>query len=368
MAKGKPDRKLAGGRLRKLAIALVVIVVLAIATVFLFQRAIGNALFDRAIEQRLTGNAIDLPDGLHLALCGTGSPLPNPDRAGPCAAVVAGEQTYIVDIGEGGARNLNLMGFDLGAIDAVLLTHFHSDHVDGLGPLALLHWTQGTRDEPLAVYGPTGVEELVEGFNGFYAQDHAYRIAHHGTDIVPENGGGARAIPFAVPTEPTVLFVRDGLTVSVFPVDHDPVASALGYRFDYKGRSIVISGDTAQSAMLERASIGADLLLHEALQPRMVGAMTTALDNADQPHTAQITRDILDYHASPEEAAESAQRAGVKMLVLTHLVPPIPSRFFYPAFLGDAGNRFDGEIIVGEDGMVFSLLPGETSVHEDDRL
>ena len=124
----------------------------------------------------------------------------------------------------------------------------------------------------------------------------------------------------------------------------------------------MISGDTAKSATLERTSRKADLLLHEALQPKLVGKMTKALDAKGIKNTAQITRDILDYHASPEEAAESATKAGVKQLVLTHIVPPVPSRFFNPAFLGDAPRRFKGEIIVGEDGMFFSLPAGSKEI------
>jgi ribonuclease Z len=96
--------------------------------------------------------------------------------------------------------------------------------------------------------------------------------------------------------------------------------------------------------------------------------MTKALDVKGIKNTAQITRDILEYHASPEEAAESAKAAGVKQLVLSHIVPPLPSAFFYPAFLRDAAKRFSGPIIVGEDGMFFSLPADSKDIGQRDLL
>ena len=342
---------------KKIGWSVLALLVLGAGLVLAFQRPAGEWLFGRAIEARVGGNALALEDGLHLLLCGTGSPLPNPDRAGPCQVVVAGDQAYVVDIGEGGARNLQLMGFDIASVDGVLLTHFHSDHIDGLGPLALNYWTQGTATAPMPVHGPQGIEAVIEGFNAFYATDMTYRVAHHGEAIVPSSGGGAAAVPFAIGDAPVVVLERGGLTITAFRVDHDPVRPAVGYRFDYRGRSVVISGDAARSPMLERAARGADILVHDALQPKLVGKMTEALDRRGNANTAQITRDILDYHASPEDAAKSARAAGVKQLVLSHLVPPLPARFIYPAFLGDAPALFDGEITVGEDGMVFSLEP-----------
>ncbi|WP_128892306.1 MBL fold metallo-hydrolase [Erythrobacter sp. HKB08] len=353
---------------RKLVFAAIGLLMVALVAGLMFQRPLGESMFERAVTQRLTQGGLELEDGLHLGLCGTGSPLPNPDRAGPCNIVIAGEQAFIVDIGEGGARNLNLMGIDIAGLDGLLLTHFHSDHIDGMGPLALLYWTQANADAPLPLYGPQGVDELAEGFNAFYALDKTYRIAHHGEAIVPPAGFGVKAMPFEIGAEPVIMLERGGLTITAFPVDHDPVRPSVGYRFDYKGRSIVISGDTSRSPMLERAAKGADILVHDALQSKLVAHMTGALEDAGNGNTAQITRDILDYHATPEDAAASAQAAGVRHLVLSHLVPPIPSSFIYPAFLGDAESVFDGEITVGEDGMLFSLPPGSEEIRTDKLL
>ena len=353
---------------RSILLGLVCVVLVALGAVFAFQRPIGQYVFERVGMERIAGNRLELEDGLHLILCGTGSPLPNPDRAGPCNAIVAGDQAFVIDVGEGGARNLNLMGFDLSSVDGLFITHYHSDHIDGVGPLALLRWTQGTARTPLPVYGPQGLERVVNGFNEVYGLDKGYRVAHHGEEIVPESGGGLTAQMFEMGSEPQVVFDNDGLTVTAFRVTHDPIDPALGYRFDYKGRSVVISGDTSRSGELERVAKDADILVHDALQPKLVAALTAGLEKAGNDNVATITRDILDYHASPEDAAMSASAAGVDTLVLSHLVPPIPSSFFYPAFLGDAHDHFDGEIVVGEDGMTFSLAPDGDGVERDKRL
>ena len=351
----------------RILLALAGIVVVLLVLVRWQQATIGSALFERAVGERVgRDSTAGLPDGLHVALCGTGSPLPNPVRAGPCTVVIAGKQVFVVDIGEGGGRNINLMGLPLGRISGVFLTHFHSDHIDGMGPLMLTRWTAGTNTSPLPVYGPTGVDRVVAGFNAAYAIDNAYRTGHHGPAIAPPTGAGGVAMPFALPEpgrgDTVVVLEKDGLKVTAIRVDHGPVKPAVGYRFDYKGRSVVISGDTAKSAALTVAAKGANLLVHEALQPKLVKMMTASLAAKGMKNLAQITRDILNYHTTPEQAAEVAQAAGAKQLVLSHIVPSIPSKFFNPAFLGDAASRYPGPIVVGEDGMMFSLPAGKTDI------
>jgi len=351
----------------KILLALAGIILILFVAVHWQQATIGAALFERAVGERVgRDSTAGIPDGLHAALCGTGSPLPNPVRAGPCTVVIAGKQVFVVDIGEGGGRNINLMGLPLGRLSGVFLTHFHSDHIDGMGPLMLTRWTAGTNTAPLPVYGPTGVDRVVAGFNAAYAIDNTYRTGHHGPAIAPPTGAGGVATPFALPEpgqgDTVVVFEKDGLKVTAIRVDHGPVKPAVGYRFDYKGRSVVISGDTAKSASLTAAAKGADLLVHEALQTKLVKMMTASFAAKGMKNLAQITRDILNYHTTPEEAAEVAQAAGAKQLVLSHIVPSIPSKLFYPAFLGDAASRYAGPIVVGEDGMMFSLPAGKTDI------
>jgi ribonuclease Z len=267
-----------------------------------------------------------------------------------------------VDIGEGGGETMNVMGISPGKAEGLLLTHFHSDHIDGLGPLMLFHWTRKSSTTPLPVYGPKGVEAIVAGFNAGYATDNSYRIAHHGPKVVPPSGAGGIARPFEMTGPTTVVLERDGLKITAFTVDHEPIEPAVGYRFDYKGRSLCISGDTKKSANLDAVCKGVDILVHEALNPKLLRKMEVAAALNGQAGAAKILHDIQDYHTTPEEAAESAQTTGAGMLVLSHLVPPLPSRLLYAAFLGDAESRFSRPIVVGEDGMMFSLPAGSKTI------
>lgn len=350
-------------RFRSIGVVAIAMVLGGAVAAYAFQARIGMWLFERGTA-RLAGvdNLAPLRDGLHVGLCGTGSPMPNLDRAGPCNVVIAGKQMYVVDIGEGGGETLNVMGISPGNAGGLLLTHFHSDHIDGFGPLMLLHWTRGSSTAPLPVYGPNGVEAIVTGFNATYATDKTYRIAHHGPQAVPPSGAGGIARPFEMAGRAITVLDRDGLKITAFTVNHDPIKPSVGYRFDYQGRSLCISGDTKKSPNLETVCEGVDVLIHEALDPELVQKIEAGAAANGQAGAAKIMHDIQDYHTTPEEAAESAQTAGAGMLVLSHLVPPLPSRLLYAAFLGDAENRFSGPIVVGEDGMMFSLPAGSKTI------
>jgi ribonuclease Z len=241
---------------------IVLLVLLGVAGgLFALRGPLALRVMDRVLSRTMAADPIaELPDGLHVLLCGAGGPLPDPVRSGPCAAVIAGRSMVVVDAGTGGARNLQRLGFTPGRSDAQFLTHFHSDHIDGLGEMAMLRWTGAAHDTPLPVYGPAGVEEVVAGFDGAYRQDASYRVAHHGAATVPPSGAGMTAQPFAPPApgEAPVVYESNGLRVTAFAVDHDPVRPAVGYRFEYGGRSLVVSGDTKKSANLEAQARGVD--------------------------------------------------------------------------------------------------------------
>lgn len=352
-----------------IVITFLLIGMLGLAGLKLFQAQIGDRVISRVVNAKVGRDvAATLPDGLHVGLCGTSSPLPNPKRAEACNIIIAGKHMYVVDIGDAAPRNIVFMGLLPGEIDGLFLTHFHSDHINGMGPLLLMRWTGGSHSTPLPVYGPSGVDKVVAGFNAAYALDYGFRTAHHGPQIVPPSGAGAIAYSFNFQTsnanETKVVLEKDGLKVTAFRVNHGPIEPSVGYRFDYKGRSVVISGDTSKSDTLAMAAKDADLLVHEAISPKLVGMMTNALAAKHIYNTAQITRDILNYHTTPIEAAQSAKAANVQQLVLSHIAPAIPTRFFYPSFLDGARNHFSGKIIVGEDGMLFSMPAGGRDIEQ----
>ena len=160
------------------------------------------------------------------------------------------------------------------------------------------------------------------------------------------------------------LIEADGLQVGAVGVDHDPAAPAVAYRFDYGGRSLVISGDLAMPRSPGFADLArsADLLIVEALQPRLLAHITDTARARDLPDLATITTDILDYHTTPEEAADAAAAAGAQALVLTHIVPAVPAQIVEPAFLGEARARFDGLLEIARDGDAVLLPAGKQDV------
>jgi ribonuclease Z len=333
--------------------------------------SMGSFIMEKAADARV-GQSLtdDLEDGLHVILCGAGGPLPDPKRSGPCVAVIAGETLVTIDAGTGGTRNLAAMQFPLGNINAQFLTHFHSDHIDGLGEMAMMRWVNAANTSPLPVYGPQGVETIVKGFNLSYGADAQYRHAHHTDLVAPLSGKGMVAHPFSVPADGELLTVleQNGLKVSAFTVDHEPVHPAVGYRFDYKGRSVVISGDTAKSANLEKLSAGVDLLVHEALSREMVGIMNAAAKKNNVPILEKITVDIIDYHASPVEAAETAQAAKVGHLMYYHIVPALVAPGMESLYLKGVNDTYDGPVTLGQDGSMISLPANSQAIISDELL
>lgn len=346
--------------MKNLGWVLLAIFVAALAGIGLARRdQIGEALLLRGAREAMARDSIaSLGPGLHAAFCGTGSPLPDAGRAGPCAAVIAGGRLFVFDAGEGASETLARMGLAPGRVEAVFLTHFHSDHIDGLGALMLQHWAGGASKSKLAVYGPEGVASITDGFNTAYAQDRDYRIAHHGPAIMAPLGFGLAPQAFVSPPGGQLISVysQSGVSVQAFLVDHGPVSPAVGYLVRAGGRSLVISGDTRAGAPgLLTAAQRTDLLIHEALSPRLTHIMGTAANAQSEARLAQIFTDIENYHTSPKEAAQLAQRAKARALVLTHLVPAPRIRLLEGPFLDGARGQFSGPLWLARDGDVISV-------------
>jgi ribonuclease Z len=330
------------------------LIVLAVAGVAYLQRdAVQMALFTRAVDKQMGRNALAAldPKHLHVAFCGTGSPLPSRDRAEACTAVIAGGRMFIFDAGEGAGKTLAMMGLPLGATEGVWLTHLHSDHFEGLGALMLQRWAGASATTPLTVYGPEGVGEVTEGLTRAFRLDSGYRVAHHGADIVPPTGFGLVGKPLATPG---LVYDENGVRITAFAVNHAPVSPAFGYRLDWQGKSVTISGDTAASPALVQAAKGTDLLVHEVLSARMVAQMQAAATRTGQPKRAKILGDIPGYHATPEQAGQAARIAGAKALALTHIVPSVPG-LFDGLFTRPAETAFDGPTLLMRDGDVVSI-------------
>ena len=340
--------------MKRIATALVVIAAVgAIVYWFATQTRVGQDLvLERMLSALIDGQEPLDPDSLHVFVCGSASPLPAPGRAQACIAIVAGDDLFLVDAGSGSAQVTMLGRLPVASMRAIFLTHYHSDHIGAIGDHNINSWAAG-RSAPLQVVGPEGVEEVVAGFNRAFAMDAAYRTEHHGMALMPPELGvlAARTI------EPGLVHDEDGLRIRAFPVDHAPVAPAFGYRFDYRGRSVVVTGDTVVVPSLVAAAEGVDLLLTDALAEHLVLALARANEQAN-PRGAQILRDVLDYHAHTDDLVALAERAGVRQLALYHLVPA-PAN----AFMEDVFRRgLPDDVILTVEGMRFELPVGSDEV------
>jgi ribonuclease Z len=347
------------------------VIAVGLGTAWFMRERLALAAMRKVYERVLAVDTMsDLPDGLHVGLCGAGSPMADPKRSGPCVAVVAGKDLFVVDSGSGSTRNLLLMNMPPPRVTAVFITHYHSDHIADLGELMLQRWAGGAAKTPTPVYGPQGLEQVVAGFEQAYTLDRGYRIAHHGETVAPPSGFGGEPHAFvANPSAPDILVLeKPGLKVWAFPVAHHPVEGAVGYRFEYKGRSVVISGDTGPSERLVKAAKGADLLLHEGLAPNLVAVQTEVAKKLGRDNYAHIFHDILDYHTAPEVAAREAKAAGVGALLFYHIIPPLPVRALDGPFLGRSRQIFGGPVKVGRDGDFASLPVGSTEIKWSNRL
>ena len=333
--------------------------------------AVRQVLLPKMVEKRFEGMVLEnigvdrtagLEDGLHVYICGAGSPLPDPKRSGPCIGVLAGQKAFVFDAGTGGARNLGPMGFPVGRIETIFLTHLHSDHMDGLGEMLLGRWINGGRSEPAPVLGPIGTAQVVDGFNAAYQIDSTYRTAHHGEAIVNPSGFGGAATEIDMPNDSALVFDQAGVKITAFKVSHEPISPAFGYRVDYKDRSISISGDTSFDPNVAKASKGVDVLFHEALNMEMVKTLQNGAEVNDNKRLAKIFYDIQDYHTSPVDAAKTAQAAQAKALVLYHIVPMLPNDAMIPMFVKGAAENFDGKITVSEDGTIVRLPIGSDAI------
>ena len=356
--------------LRKLSLSALLLLLLAAIAAYVFRGPLSVAVAQKLVVGRLAADALnELPDGLHIGLCGAGSPFPDDRRAGPCNVVVAGKRLFVFDAGSGSARNIGKLGFVHGRIEALFLTHFHSDHIDGLGELMLQRWVSTANNAPLPVHGPPGVEQVVAGLRQAYAQDQHYRVAHHGQNTVPAEGFGGLAQPFQIgPAGRVVVLQSPDLEIAAFLVDHAPIHPAVGYRITYKGRSMVLSGDTRKSAAVLREAQAVDLLVHEALSEPLMAVLESGAGQAGRPQLKKIFNDILNYHTTPEQAAEVARDAQVRYLLLNHIVPALPLPGMDQAFLGDAAAIFKGPIRVGTDGDFISLPAGSRQINVSRRF
>ena len=322
-----------------------VISIFVIGLVSLNSHSVQDRILDIGLKNILSSAEpfLDNEDTLKVVVCGSRSPLPSPGRAEACILVEAGDDIYIFDLGNGSMDNLTQYQVPWPNVKAVLITHMHSDHIADLPDAHLQSWIQG-RDSPLMVYGPEGINLVTKGFELAYSADYQYRNEHHGDDMLPMSIAGFNTIQII----DNQLIPNDtpGLEILPFVVDHYPVNSAFGFKISYKGRTVVISGDTINDGSVQKYSKDVDLLVHSAISIDIVERMRGV---APIPQLDKILFDIQDYHTTIEEAGEIARDANVKHLLIYHSIPTPRNALMERVFLRPIESIFKDHTL-SDDG------------------
>jgi ribonuclease Z len=267
---------------------------------------------------------------MQVIILGSGSPLPDPQRAGPSTLVRTSAGDLLFDCGRGVLMRAAAAGSGAGAFRALLLTHLHSDHITDLNDIYTMRWAMSFQPNPLPVFGPVGTAELLRATEAMLEPDIGYRLAHH-DDL--------QWRPSAEVSEVTTgpIFEQGDVRITAAPTDHAPVRPTVGYRVEDGAHSVVIAGDTVPCSGLDQLSGGADVLVHTVVRRDLI----------EQFGLPRLT-DVLDYHSSVSDAAQTAARNRVGTLLLTHLVPA-PAPGTEEEWLDQARAHFSGRIVLASD-------------------
>lgn len=340
-------------------IVLIILVVVIIGKLILDQVTASDWMISRTIERRNerneeTAEVLLSPDKINVVLVGTAGPM-SPEVAQQSTAVFVGGQFLLFDTGDYAQKRMEQFKLPIESLDAVFLTHFHNDHIADLGEVMQRSYILGRKKE-LVVYGPTGVNDIVTGFNMIYAADSDYRTAHHGEEIMPLAYQFATASEFDADFDEVVVYEKDGIVVTAFKVAHPPVEPVFGYLIEYKGKKVVISGDTLVSEALAEYSESADLLVMDIMNYELVELMENTFRDIGDVVLATIMYDIREYHPDVYDVAQLAQNQDVKRLALTHYAPAAPVQSMMSRFyINPIDKVYDGELIAGGDGTIITI-------------
>ncbi|MEM9466248.1 MAG: MBL fold metallo-hydrolase [Actinomycetota bacterium] len=267
---------------------------------------------------------------MEITMLGTGSPIPDPNRAAPTALVKAGDTHLLLDAGRGVVMRMAAAGSMPPMLSAVLITHFHSDHIAALNDVITTHWVMTQEQATLRIFGPPGLADLVDRTLHMLEFDIGYRIAHH-----EELTEGPQIE--VTELEPGDTFSVNDVTITTAATEHPPVFPTIGYRLEHDGTSVAMVGDTNPCDGVYELATGTDAYLQSVIRKDLVRQIPM-----------EMIQDILDYHSDVVEAAQTAAKVGAKRLLLTHMVPAPPVDQ-YDEWIALAREHFDGEIVMGDD-------------------
>jgi len=328
-----------------------VLVVLAIF-VGIFAFINQDKLIDRFIERQarnaLQLDLLDDKNDFRLITVGTSAPIPS-DRAQTCNVIIANGEIFIFDLGEGSLDMLEDLRLPFIRATEVFISHWHSDHFIDLPGFINRSWQMG-RSNPLTIYGPKGINQIIDGIDNLLDIENEHRVAHHGADIMDPSIALASGVPLSTDQGSHIVYSDGEVLITATLVNHDPVELSYAYRIDFGERSVVLSGDCSYDERLISFAKGADILVHEAMQKDFMKRGSELMKDMGNDRNSKILSDVLDYHSTPQDAAKVAQQAGVKKLILSHLAPvpenPLSRRFFKRGL----GDVYKGPIVLADDG------------------
>lgn len=292
-------------------------------------------------------------ESIRIYTVGTSSPMPG-ERVQTGTAVIVNGHFFMFDVGDGVVQKSENMGLPLNRLDGIFITHWHSDHMMDLPSIISRSWLLG-RTNDLHLYGPDGTDTLNQTINQYLHIENKHRVDHHGTATMDISK--ARAIPHEfknVQGGKEVIYQQDGITITAFDVNHEPIEPAVGYVIEYNGKKVVISGDTKKNDLVLEMARDADILLHEVILNSLLVQMEARLEENGMDRNKKIIHDIQDYHTTPTEVAEIATKANVKKLVLHHFAPPPDFKIIKNLYKKEMSG-YDGEIHFANDGDEFII-------------
>ena len=274
-----------------------------VISVLILSGCSSQDLVKSAIEKQMEQAALDNTytednkEGITVVTVGTASPLPG-DRAQTGTAVFVNGHYFMFDVGVGTVQKSETFGLPLDKLEGIFLTHYHSDHTFGMPNMISRSWQRG-RTIDLNIYGPQGLRQLLDPINALLRLDNSYRVAHHGAQMMDTTYAKGIANEFTIKQDSIqVVYEKDGITITAFDVAHEPIEPAVGYKIEFNGKKVVISGDTKMSELLTEMAKGCDLLVHEVMLMDFQKMLAQANEDVGLERNAHLVTDIQNYHTS----------------------------------------------------------------------
>lgn len=344
--------------MKKIGIIILIFVLLFFTTVWIVISFFPEKLVPFASSQLIknrgfNNDLLNDKESITIYTLGTSSPFPG-ERAQTGTAVIVNGHFFMFDVGVGVVQKAENLRLPLNNLDGIFITHWHSDHFLELPYAINRSWVLG-RTNDIHVYGPQGLDTLMQASHQLLHIENQHRVTHHGEEWMDITKADGISHEFMVEGDDAkIVYHQDGIKISAFNVDHQPIEPSVGYLIEYNGKKVVLSGDTKKSDQVLIHAQNADLLIHEVMLMSFIKQVSADLETHGFNRNAKITHDIQNYHTSPAEVAQIASEANVKKLVLHHFAPP-PDHIIVKNLYKRKMKVYKGPIHFANDGDEFVI-------------